>query len=324
LPLNELDGYLATGGEILSFVWSDLEPGTVYQVYVFGHADQEARNIVEIVGGEWAGEAQQTFHFTQVIDQSQLVVNGAAEPGSLDLSTLSELVVADELGQITINVTNELGFALAVAGLAIAPTKLGSIEGQKWNDLNGNGLQGGGEGGLQGWTIYLDLNNNGQLDLISTPEQPVTVNAPNVPQALLDYNIVKNELDFTQPGQIIDIDVTLDISHTYDGDLDVYLKSPTGTRVKLFDDVGGFNDNFTNTTLDDEATTAITAGTAPFTGHFRPEELLSAFDGENADGLWELEIGDDALNDTGMLNGWSVTITLAGFDTLLEPVTVTD
>jgi subtilisin-like proprotein convertase family protein len=322
LPLDNLDGYLATGGETLSFVWSDLEPGAVYQVYVFGHADQEARNVVEIIGGEWAG-AQQTYNFTQVIDQNQLVVNDTPEPGNLRLPTLSKLVVANELGEITINVTNEIGYAIAVAGLAIAPTKLGSIEGRKWNDENGNRLLGGGEEGLGGWTIYLDLNNNGQLDLVTTPEQPVTVQAPNVPQPLLDHNTVKNELVFTQPGQIIDVDITLDITHTYDGDLDVYLKSPTGTRVKLFDDVGGFNDNFTNTTLDDEAFNSILNGTAPFNGRFQPEELLAFFDGESALGTWELEITDDALNDTGVLNGWSITITLAALDTYLEPVTVT-
>lgn len=38
------------------------------------------------------------------------------------------------------------------------------IQGTKWNDLNGNGVQDEGETGLSGWTIYLDQNNNGQLD----------------------------------------------------------------------------------------------------------------------------------------------------------------
>ncbi|GAB4181579.1 MAG: hypothetical protein Fur006_16750 [Coleofasciculaceae cyanobacterium] len=40
----------------------------------------------------------------------------------------------------------------------------GNLQGTKWNDLNGNGVQDAGEPGLAGWTIYLDQNNNGQLD----------------------------------------------------------------------------------------------------------------------------------------------------------------
>jgi predicted outer membrane repeat protein len=40
----------------------------------------------------------------------------------------------------------------------------GSIQGQKWSDLNGNGRKDAGEPGLVGWTIYLDTNGNGSLD----------------------------------------------------------------------------------------------------------------------------------------------------------------
>ncbi len=40
----------------------------------------------------------------------------------------------------------------------------GEIQGSKWNDLNGNGERDPEEPGLEGWTIYLDHNNNGELD----------------------------------------------------------------------------------------------------------------------------------------------------------------
>ena len=42
--------------------------------------------------------------------------------------------------------------------------KFGEIQGSKWNDLNGDGVRDAGEVGLAGWTIYLDNNQNGQLD----------------------------------------------------------------------------------------------------------------------------------------------------------------
>ncbi len=39
-----------------------------------------------------------------------------------------------------------------------------SISGTKWNDLDGDGVRDANEPGLENWTIYLDQNQNGQLD----------------------------------------------------------------------------------------------------------------------------------------------------------------
>ncbi len=50
---------------------------------------------------------------------------------------------------------------------------------------------------------------------------------------------------------------------------------PDATMVELSTDNGSTGDNYTNTVFDDEASTAITAGTAPFTGSYRPEGSLS-------------------------------------------------
>jgi hypothetical protein len=47
-----------------------------------------------------------------------------------------------------------------------------SIHGQKWNDLDGDGAKDAGEPGLAGWTIFLDQNQNGVLDLNSTTVEP--------------------------------------------------------------------------------------------------------------------------------------------------------
>ena len=87
------------------------------------------------------------------------------------------------------------------------------------------------------------------------------------------------------------------MTHTYDWDVGAFLVSATGTRVQLFYQVGGSGNDFIGTTLDDEAATAITAGTAPFTGSFRPMGALSDVDGEDANGTWILEITDDGPGD---------------------------
>ncbi|MEM9117856.1 MAG: DVUA0089 family protein [Cyanobacteria bacterium P01_F01_bin.56] len=44
------------------------------------------------------------------------------------------------------------------------PTSSGTILGTKWHDLNGDGVRQVIEPTLAGWTIYLDQNQNGQLD----------------------------------------------------------------------------------------------------------------------------------------------------------------
>jgi hypothetical protein len=79
--------------------------------------------------------------------------------------------------------------------------------------------------------------------------------------------------------------------------------------VELFKHVGGAGDNFSNTTLDDEAPAAIADGGAPFAGSYRPAELLSAFDGASPNTTWRLSIQDDAAPNNGFLVGWSMAIT---------------
>jgi subtilisin-like proprotein convertase family protein len=104
---------------------------------------------------------------------------------------------------------------------------------------------------------------------------------------------------------IIDLDVTIDISHTYVSDLVVKLSYGKQT-VLLTNRRGGSGDNYTGTQFDDGAATSIAAGTAPFTGHFRPEQSLNAFDDLDPGGVWTLTITDSASSDTGTLNSWGL------------------
>jgi subtilisin-like proprotein convertase family protein/putative hemolysin len=130
----------------------------------------------------------------------------------------------------------------------------------------------------------------------------------DTPMAILDLNTVNSTINVPDGFTIDDVNVTLDITHTYDADLYVYLISPQGTRVELFTGVGGSGDNFASTTLDDECATAISSGTAPFTGCYRPEGTLSDFDGENSSGVWTLEVTDGYSQDTGTLQSWSLEL----------------
>ena len=56
-----------------------------------------------------------------------------------------------------------LGLAFFLASVPVL-AQTGSISGQKFNDLNKNGIQDAGDPGLAGWTIQLDLGANGTVD----------------------------------------------------------------------------------------------------------------------------------------------------------------
>jgi subtilisin-like proprotein convertase family protein len=129
-----------------------------------------------------------------------------------------------------------------------------------------------------------------------------------VPTPIADLTTITSTLFFTGLSTISDVNLTLDVTHTFASDLNAYLISPSGTRVELFNHVGGGENDLQNTTLDDEADLPITAGLAPFTGSFRPDGLLGDFDGEDPNGIWTLEITDDSVGDSGVLNGWSIQI----------------
>ncbi|MEI6122016.1 MAG: CotH kinase family protein [Bacteroidota bacterium] len=104
------------------------------------------------------------------------------------------------------------------------------------------------------------------------------------------------------------VSVCINITHTYDSDLNAQLQSPDGTTILLFSGVGGGDDNFTNTCFNDNAAQAISAGTAPFSGQFQPMDILGNInEGQNGNGQWKLIIIDTYAQDAGSLISWSIT-----------------
>jgi len=130
----------------------------------------------------------------------------------------------------------------------------------------------------------------------------------DTPIPIPDLGVANSVISVPAGSAISDVNVTLNITHTWDADLDVYLISPQGTEVELFTDVGSSGNNFTGTILDDECATPIASGTAPFTGCYQPEGSLSAFDGQNPSGVWALRVEDDAGADSGTLTSWELEL----------------
>ena len=86
--------------------------------------------------------------------------------------------------------------------------------------------------------------------------------------------------------------VSIDIQHTYRGDLKVALRAPSGGAAVLHDRGGGSADDLLRS-----YTTADTPGLTPFLG-------------EEARGEWMLAVADLEGRDVGTLRRWELEIDL--------------
>ncbi len=91
-----------------------------------------------------------------------------------------------------------------------------------------------------------------------------------------------------QSGNVGTVTVSVDIAHTYIGDLQVTLVGPGGQRALLHDHTGSSTDNINMT--------------------YTPTD----FHGTSITGDWTLEVIDNAGSDTGTINSWTIAFTLAG------------
>jgi len=96
-------------------------------------------------------------------------------------------------------------------------------------------------------------------------------------------------------GTIQDLDVRVNATHPFVGDLVVDLGGPTGTQIRLHDAAGGGADDL-DVIFDDEG---ATYDTVPFNDGSRMQPFdaltLAAYDGTNADGGWIINILDNFI-----------------------------
>ena len=119
--------------------------------------------------------------------------------------------------------------------------------------------------------------------------------------------IVVPATDWTGSDTIRDVNVYINLSHTWDSDLTLKVTGPDGTEVPLWAGVGGSSDGF-DVTIDDEAAMNINAIVGTFRTQRYPTDRLCEFDGKDPGGAYTLTISDTVGGDSGFLNRWSVTI----------------
>jgi subtilisin-like proprotein convertase family protein len=110
---------------------------------------------------------------------------------------------------------------------------------------------------------------------------------------------------------------TVGLTHSYLGDIEITLQSPSGTVVPLMSHPtnGAGNaptNNLCNTIFDDAGTTSIqTIGTTgdPYSGTWSPASPLAAFNGESPNGTWLVKVVDNVATDAGFIRAFSLVIT---------------
>ncbi len=154
----------------------------------------------------------------------------------------------------------------------------------------------------EGWSTEIEevtLSDGQQMtdvDFLLTPVFTIE-SCENPGLAIPDNNPtgVTSTTKIILSGQISAVEVFVDITHTYIGDLVIRLTSPLGLSCLLHNRTGGSTHNL--------------YGWYPL--ELEPAESLDRFIGDPMEGEWTLHVSDQAGADTGTLNTWCVRITYA-------------
>jgi M6 family metalloprotease-like protein len=101
---------------------------------------------------------------------------------------------------------------------------------------------------------------------------------------------ITSAIAISQAGKVKALEVGIDITHTYIGDLQVELQSPSGKKVLLHNRAGGSQRDLKQ---------SYSSNSTP---------ALSALSGESLSGNWSLNVRDLASRDVGRLNRWDIEI----------------
>ena len=106
-----------------------------------------------------------------------------------------------------------------------------------------------------------------------------------------------------------DVNVTVNIAHTWVNDMTITLISPAGTQVQLVANPC-VSDNLQNiqATFDDSGNTVVCATNPAISGIVKSVQPLSAFNGQSATGTWTLRVLDSFNQDGGAINSWSLNL----------------
>ncbi len=102
--------------------------------------------------------------------------------------------------------------------------------------------------------------------------------------------------------------VCINLTHTYDADLEIRIVAPDGTSALLSGNNGGGGQDYLNTCFNAGASAPITQGNPPYTGTFIPQGQMGFVNNnQNGNGTWILRVIDNYGADSGNMIDWSIT-----------------
>lgn len=146
-----------------------------------------------------------------------------------------------------------------------------------------------------------------------SPDVPKRIPASGTAGAMDASLIVVTEGDGAcgQGRPVTHARVRIDLTHEFNADLMVFVTSPRGTWVRLWNALGGTSMGML-VTIDDDAATKLDGQVLDATSrrpNEHPGQSLSEWRGESALGEWKLDVVDGLGGDTGMLNTWELVLT---------------
>ncbi len=107
---------------------------------------------------------------------------------------------------------------------------------------------------------------------------------------------------------ITDVDVRVDLVHTFVGDLEIQVASGGTSALVMSDECGTSED--LDVTFDDEGGAAIDCDATNVGATVTPFSPLTGFDGDSLSTDWSLTVQDLAGIDTGTITEWCLTISV--------------
>jgi len=117
-------------------------------------------------------------------------------------------------------------------------------------------------------------------------------------------------LTITGGYSIGDINVNINLTHTYVQDMTITLEGPASIGspiITLLQEPCGDNDNI-NCTMDDDGSSPACAGAPAISGSIAPVDTLSSLNTLLADGEWVLRVDDPYNGDGGTINSFSINL----------------
>ena len=139
----------------------------------------------------------------------------------------------------------------------------------------------------------------------------------NLPIDLNDANsnskgITVAEVSIPYDVSIVDLNILVNINHSWLEDLTLYLESPDGVKIILSKQLGGSGNNYLETLFDQDSNNNIFNASPPFSGSYKPVQSLETFYNKSAFGKWKLIVEDSFQEDTGSINSFSIEMCLLG------------